>query len=201
MKFKVKDRNEVIERMTRTNGLETSDKEIKIVKSNKLHEEGKRLSTVEAFLTMFSVAIGIGYAQLSNFFIRSPEFYFYPIVTVFVNMLFGYFSIYMLVDAFKVKNRVGSFQEMAYFFTNDRTYIMIIGLQYAFNSIVVSSFSLSKISEYVSFLLTTFFWGDNPSQSSFCNLMINHEGQYYVLLTLFALLLYHISFRQNYQNY
>ena len=33
----------------------------KIVKRNKLYEGGKRLSCCEAFLTMFSVAIGIGY--------------------------------------------------------------------------------------------------------------------------------------------
>ena len=129
MKFKgQKNRSDVIEKFTKTNRIDTSDKEIKIVKSNKLHEEGKRLSTTEAFLTMFSVAIGIGYVQLSNFFIRSPEFYFYPIITVLVNLVFGYLSIYMLVDAYRVKNRIGSFQEMAYFFTNDRTYIMIIGI-------------------------------------------------------------------------
>jgi hypothetical protein len=58
---------------------------------------------------MFAVAIGIGYTQLSDFYIKYPSFFWYPIATVIFNIVFGFLSIYMLIDAYSQKNRLGSF--------------------------------------------------------------------------------------------
>jgi len=64
-----------------------------VVKRKKLYEEGRRLSLWEAYFIMLSVAVGIGYIQISNFFIKNPDFYWYPVLTCVFNIGFGYISI------------------------------------------------------------------------------------------------------------
>jgi len=74
---------------------------IKISRKN-LYEEGKRLTFMEAFLIMISVAIGIGYIQMSTFYLKYSYFYWYPIMTCAFNAVFGVISIYLLLDAYKL---------------------------------------------------------------------------------------------------
>ena len=99
-----------------------------VVKRKKLYEEARRLTPTEAFLILISVAVGIGYVQVSSFYIRDPWFYIYPTLTCIFNLLFGYLSVYLLLDAKALKEQLGSFQELAYYFTSDRAWIMLIGL-------------------------------------------------------------------------
>ena len=73
--------------------------DLKVVKRKKLYEEARRLAPTEAFLILISVAIGIGYVQITSFYIRDPSFFIYPILTCIFNLLFGYLSIYLLLDA------------------------------------------------------------------------------------------------------
>jgi hypothetical protein len=87
---------------------------------------------------------------MSAFYIKYPAFYWYPILTCLFNGLFGILSVYLLLDAYKLQNKLGSFQEMAYYFTQDRAYIMIIGFQYGLFCLVMSAFCLNHVVDYSS---------------------------------------------------
>ena len=80
-----------------------------MVKKQSLYEEGDRLSFSEAFLVLLSVAVGIGYISINSFYIKTPSFYDVPIVTCVLNALFGIFSIYLLLDAKHLEQKLGSF--------------------------------------------------------------------------------------------
>jgi hypothetical protein len=65
-----------------------------------------------------SVAIGFGYISISEFYIKEPEFFLYPIIATVCNIIFGMISIKMMMEVSEItNNRLGSLQEMAYYFT------------------------------------------------------------------------------------
>jgi magnesium-transporting ATPase (P-type) len=131
---------------------------IKVIKNIELIEEGRRISKREAYFILTSVAIGIGYISTSAYYYNSPNYFFVPISTCIINIVFGLISVKMLLDAKSVQEErvgsstsssLGSLQELAYYFSGDRSFIMIVGLQYGINCIILSAFCLNHTVMFV----------------------------------------------------
>jgi len=123
---------------------------VRQVNRKKLYEEGRRLSYKEAFFILISITLSYGYIQISSFYINNPSFYIIPILTCILNAVFGYISIYMLIDARSLQDRLGSFQEMAFYFTEDRALIMVIGFQYGLFCLMLCSYCINNIVTFFS---------------------------------------------------
>ena len=81
---------------------------IRKVKNIELVEEGRRISSWEAYFILTSVAIGIGYISTNAYYFDNPEYFFVPIGTCICNIGFGLISVKMLLDAKSVQEeRVG----------------------------------------------------------------------------------------------
>ena len=132
-------------------GIDIDSSTIKTVKNIELIEEGRRISSAEAYFILTSVAIGIGYISTSAYYFDHPEYFFVPLATCFMNIIFGLISVKMLLDAKSVQEErvgrtassLGSLQEMGYYFMCDRSCIMIIGMQYGIFCCVLSAFCLN----------------------------------------------------------
>ena len=111
-------------------------------------------------MVLLSVAVGIGYISINSFYIKDPKFYDVPIITCAFNALFGYFSIYLLLDAKRLEQKLGSFQEMAYYFTQDRAFIMLIGAQYGVNCMMISSYCVNQVVNFLSMQVSVMY--DSP---------------------------------------
>jgi len=86
---------------------------------------------------------------------------------------------------------------MAYYFTQDRAYIMIIGFQYALFCLIMSSFCLSHTVGFLSDLSVRVLmpYMNDEAEKVVPNVI------YFSLFFLISGFFYNISFRQNYQNY
>ena len=185
--------SELVEKLNKNSKAAKKIKGIKIVRRKNLYEEGNRLTFYQALCILLSVGVGVGYVQLGNFYITNPSFYWYPVVTCIVTLLFSLLSVYLLLDAYKLQNKLGSFQEMAYYFTQDRAAIMIIGFQYGVFCVCMASFCFSN----------TAFWMIDViyelTKKQF--IMDNYTYMYWATLVVTGWFYYQLSLVQNYQNY
>ena len=101
--------SELVDKLNRDSKHAKKVKGIKIVKRKNLYEGGSRLSFYQALCILLSVGVGVGYVQLGNFYITNPSFYWYPVVTCVVTLCLSLLSVYLLLDAYKLQNRLGSF--------------------------------------------------------------------------------------------
>lgn len=129
-----------------------------------------------------------------------PEYYWYPMLTCLFNFVFGLVTLYMLLDVKKFEDQLGSFQEVAYYFTQDRSLIMLIGIQFGVFCLVFSSHCMFYAVDYISFEIYNATNG--LSDGNFFRKVFGEISvAYYIVLVIVALIQYQISFRSNYQNY
>ena len=72
-------------------------------------------------------------------------------MTCLFNFYFGLVTIYMLLDVKKFEDQLGSFQEVAYYFTQDRALILLIGIQFGVFCLVFSSHCMYFSVDYIRF--------------------------------------------------
>ena len=75
--------------------------DIRIIEDLKLQEDGRRISMLEAFLILGAIAIGVGYMKVMSFsgmlVTGTPEYFYIPLATCFLNAVFGFISISLIL--------------------------------------------------------------------------------------------------------
>ena len=125
------------------------DKNIEVQQSKKLSEDGNKISFREAYCVLMAVGIGVGSMQMNNFYMIYPQFYWYPLITSLANSFFGAVSIHLLVDVKSHQRKLGSLQEFAYYYTGERSFIMIIGSLYGLFCCISSAYCLNHIAQFM----------------------------------------------------
>ena len=127
-----------------------SKEDIEFYRAHSLEVVASRISPCEALLILLAVALGIGYLETSGFYMEHPIFFLYPIITAVMNTVFGLISVHMLIEVYRfTEGRLGSLQEIAYYFTGDRSIIMMIGVQYGLFCLVMAAYCLSMTVDYI----------------------------------------------------
>lgn len=123
---------------------------VDIRENDELIDEGGEISNLEARLILLSISIGIGYINFTSFNSEDSNFYIVPLFAVVANLMFGVISVLMFMDAKRiqekniVKNhmRLGSIQEMMYYFKSDRGLIVFVGLQFGAQCLGICSYCM-----------------------------------------------------------
>ena len=127
----------------------------------------------EAFLILGAIAIGVGYMQVMSFsgmlITGQPNYFEIPIITCLSNSFFGFMGISLIlyskraieIMSVTTNHQVGSFQEMAYYFTNDRGLIIIIGIMYSFQCMLRTSYCLYFVIKYFTLMVDKELYTDS----------------------------------------
>ena len=84
--------------------------------------EAKKLTSKEGIMILFSIAFGVGYISVLR--IETSDALF---LMMTYNFIFGIISCYMLSKAKQMhSNKMGSYPEIVYYYTKDRSLIFII---------------------------------------------------------------------------
>ena len=121
-----------------------------------------------------------------------PEFYWYPLLTCVSNLFFGAISIYLLVDVKSHQRKLGSLQEFSYYYTSERSFIMIIGSLVGLFCSISSAYCLNHIAQ---FLVDVLDLGCEGWQWD-VKLVF-----YYGVLAILSVIYYHVCKIQDYQSY
>lgn len=108
------------------------------------------LSYAEAIAILFSVGFGIGYISIAKdlFSDLTPMSYILPLLFY---MGIGFICIYFLSDVKKEhKNKMGSYQEIAYYYVKNRSIIFAISTLYMIDTLLLCVIALHKASLAIS---------------------------------------------------
>ena len=112
------------------------------------------------------------------------------------NLVTGLTAVYMLYDVKQQhKNKLGSFQEVAFYFTRDRSLIFIISIIYILENVGICAYAFYYSSNYIFEQIFRILYQHNYIES---------DGKFWLyslVLALLALLIYPQTVKQNYQNY
>lgn len=115
-------------------------------------QEADRISFAEAVRILLSVAFGVGYIDIlsQNLVAGSIQ-----IMAQFFYLVTGVISLYMLSTVRQAKqDKMGSYQELAYYYINSRAIIFIISIQYGLLLLVSASIALHFSSKQIVSLFT-----------------------------------------------
>ena len=115
-------------------------KELKDPKNN-VYTTSKKLKPFEAFFILLSIAFGVGYPSFGYQKFDSVWKIMQPILIILLDVILGIVSIKLLVQL-KRKTNLASFQELGYYFTGDRSSIILIGLQFLIPSLASAAYSI-----------------------------------------------------------
>lgn len=139
-----------------------SKEDIEFYRAHSLEVVASRITANEALLILLAVALGVGYLETSGFYMEYPIFFLFPINATIANIVFGLISVHMLIEVYRfTEGRLGSLQEVAYYFTGDRSLIMMIGVQYGIFCLAMAAYCLSTTVDYILFYIWTLLWEFN----------------------------------------
>ena len=79
-----------------------SDSDVQLVEFYKVCEDidysAEKLSTKSAVLILLSIAFGVGYTSLPEFFFNNSELWYVPVATVLAFFVNGLVACYLLID-------------------------------------------------------------------------------------------------------
>ena len=156
-------------------------------------QEAGRISYLDAMLILLSVAFGVGYLDLFDE-VQNESIQIYPIVLQLVNLVVSTTACFMLC---KVKeahyNKMGSYQEISYYYKGDRTFIFVISLHVSISLLITAAygfqFCTSFFTEFIAFQADSIDFNDPPL------------WLYAVVGAAISLALFPYSLAQNYQRF
>ena len=155
--------------------------------------EADRISYGEAVSILLSIGFGVSYMDIFALLDYNVDC---TIIGLTLNLVIGIAAVCMLYDVKQEhKNKLGSYQEIAYYFTRDRSLIFSISLIYVFESFTTSSYAFYYSTNHIYDLIVYHTMaGEEPSE--FDSLWI-----YAVILIALAAAIFPLTAYQNYQNY
>lgn len=153
--------------------------------------EAEKLTYSQAVLILLSIAVGIGYVDVLKSSTKDSGMLIgiqlYCLIT-------GLLSCYMLSQVKEAhQNKLGSYQEFAFYYMRDRSIILIICFTYGLLLISFSAFALKFSSEQLSWILCAFM--GNLDESSL------NWVFYSILLFITFAMVFPFSWYLNYQNF
>lgn len=116
-------------------------------------------------------------------------------VMLILTFVMGLVSIYMLYDVKQQhKNKLGSYQELIYFFTKDRSLVFVVSIVYLIHYMNLSGFALNYSSKQICSFLYRFFFAKEVYTDDIIWLNIT-------VICVVALLMLPFTVFQDYQNY
>lgn len=115
-------------------------------------DEAERITFAEAVRILLSVAFGVGYIDILSQNLVGGSL---QIMAQFFCLVTGVISLYMLSTVKQAKqNKMGSYQEIAYYYLNSRSIIFIFSVQYGLLLLTFASFALYFSSKQIARMLT-----------------------------------------------
>ena len=163
---------------------------------------------------MLCIGFGMAFQSFSSFFLYSfhADRYWLPIdkyIWIPFAVIVGNFSLqlitgYILVDLRKQVN-LGSYQEMAYYFSGNRAFILIIGLHFTLQTIVTAGYGSNLASQILINSVINPLWRRLDTYDHDNNEIAPGAPGYYILwgivLAVYSLTFYPFSRVQNFQKF
>ena len=105
---------------------------------------------------MISIGYGVGYIDVLSQVDGNPITIMIMLVLTF---LMGLVSVFILYDVKQQhKNKLGSYQELIYFFTKDRSLVFLVSVIYLINYMNLSGYALNYSSKQICSFIYRFFF-------------------------------------------
>ena len=106
----------------------------------------------EAILILLSVAFGIGYVDVHQLYL-TDMYFLIGLQLFFVST--GLIAVYLINDVkSEFEDHLGSYQELFYYFTHDRSFIYILSAQYTILLVLICSFAMYFVCSHLAMILT-----------------------------------------------
>lgn len=149
-------------------------------------QEAERINYCDALCILISIAFGVGY--LGVFSIEDEKYT--PIILLFINLVVGILSVLMLSKVRKeYSNKMGSYQELAYYFSEQTTVIYVISFQCSISLLVTCGYSFQYVVAFVSRFIYIFEHPNPAPDKQLSDELLDKEVGWKYHLSVSALLI------------